>query len=145
MFSTIGRSLCFLCNTGSRESANSDAMEQFPTPNPLPEIPRRSSRRPLPPTIRVESPEAVYDLFRKLGQAESPEEKEKLAAMFTSKLNALSPGDEQASPFRQFAINSAKEQQVVIEEKCKKNDVEAPHYELLELIGKGAYGRVYKR
>ena len=54
-------------------------------------------------------------------------------------------GDDSSHEFRQSAIQAATKQQKAIRENCKKNGEEAPDYELLEMIGKGAYGRVYKR
>ena len=38
----------------------------------------------------------------------------------------------------------AQEQQAAITEKLKRNNLTFPKYEFLELIGKGAYGRVFK-
>ena len=46
---------------------------------------------------------------------------------------------------RKFAVDVAEKQQKAVEEQCKKSKLDTPAYELLELIGKGAYGRVYKR
>lgn len=39
----------------------------------------------------------------------------------------------------------AKKMQTVVEERLNKKGLTVPPYEFLELIGKGAYGRVYKR
>ena len=39
----------------------------------------------------------------------------------------------------------AKKMQTVVEERLTKKGLDVPPYEFLELIGKGAYGRVYKR
>lgn len=38
----------------------------------------------------------------------------------------------------------AREQQAVITEKLKRNGLDFPKYDFQELIGKGAYGRVFK-
>ena len=46
---------------------------------------------------------------------------------------------------KRFAVEAAERQQVAIEEQCQKSKLDIPSYKLLELIGKGAYGRVYKR
>lgn len=46
---------------------------------------------------------------------------------------------------KQDQINEAKKQEQAIEAIIKRNpNVKPLNYELLELIGKGAYGRVYK-
>jgi serine/threonine protein kinase len=42
------------------------------------------------------------------------------------------------------AIKLAREQGVAVQEMCRRAKTEAPPYEFEELIGKGAYGRVYK-
>lgn len=42
------------------------------------------------------------------------------------------------------AIKAAKDQENVLREKVRRGKVEMPAYGLDELIGKGAYGRVYK-
>ncbi|KAI9760636.1 MAG: hypothetical protein M1835_000123, partial [Candelina submexicana] len=39
---------------------------------------------------------------------------------------------------------AAQKEQVAAREAARKHGVQAPHYEFLELIGKGTYGRVYK-
>lgn len=41
-------------------------------------------------------------------------------------------------------IRIAKEQEKAIHEKLARNNHPIPKYEFLELIGKGAYGRVFK-
>jgi len=41
-------------------------------------------------------------------------------------------------------IQDAKKMEEMVVEKCAKNGIDAPPYDLLELIGKGMYGRVYK-
>lgn len=41
-------------------------------------------------------------------------------------------------------IRIAKEQEKAIHEKLARNNDPIPKYEFLELIGKGAYGRVFK-
>lgn len=38
----------------------------------------------------------------------------------------------------------AKEQQEALQARLQKNDMEMPPFEFLELIGKGAFGRVFK-
>ena len=47
--------------------------------------------------------------------------------------------------YKQRAIQEAELQQRVIDEKLKRLDLPDTGYEFRELIGKGAYGRVYKR
>ena len=42
-------------------------------------------------------------------------------------------------------IQDAKNMQMTVEDRCRKKGVDFPDYEFLELIGKGNYGRVYKR
>lgn len=42
------------------------------------------------------------------------------------------------------AIAAAKEMQAIVERAVKKCGIPDPQYEFLELIGKGAFGRVYK-
>ena len=46
---------------------------------------------------------------------------------------------------KKFAVEAAEKQQDAIDEQCKRLKEDPPSYRLLELIGKGAYGRVYKR
>ena len=46
---------------------------------------------------------------------------------------------------REYILHAAEDQQQKIVDQCRKEKVELPQYELLELIGRGAYGRVYKR
>jgi len=43
------------------------------------------------------------------------------------------------------AVKIAKQQETAVHEKLKRSGQEIPKYEFLELIGKGAYGRVFKR
>ena len=43
------------------------------------------------------------------------------------------------------AYQDAKKMQTGVEERLTKKGLSVPPYEFLELIGKGAYGRVYKR
>jgi hypothetical protein len=42
-------------------------------------------------------------------------------------------------------IQDAKDMQNAVMERTRKKGIEPPQYEFLELIGKGSYGRVYKR
>lgn len=42
------------------------------------------------------------------------------------------------------AIKLAREQGAAVQEMCRRAKTESPQYEFEELIGKGAYGRVYK-
>jgi hypothetical protein len=42
------------------------------------------------------------------------------------------------------AIQQAKEMELLVSERAKRAGEEAPPYDFLELIGKGAYGRVFK-
>ena len=42
------------------------------------------------------------------------------------------------------AIQQAKEMQNIVAERAKRSGDEAPPYDFYELIGKGAYGRVFK-
>ena len=45
---------------------------------------------------------------------------------------------------RQKAVEDAKKTQALVEDKCAKNGLQVPRYNLTELIGKGSFGRVYK-
>lgn len=47
--------------------------------------------------------------------------------------------------YKQRAIQEAEQQQKVIDEKLKRSGDPPSKYQFRELIGKGAYGRVYKR
>ena len=46
---------------------------------------------------------------------------------------------------KERAIKAAKEMQAIVEREVNKSGIADPQYEFLELIGKGAFGRVYKR
>jgi hypothetical protein len=46
---------------------------------------------------------------------------------------------------RERQIQDAKNMQQIVADRLTKKDLTPPPYEFLELIGKGAYGRVYKR
>lgn len=58
-------------------------------------------------------------------------------------LDPASAGDN-VSKQKAAAIRIAKEQEKAIHEKLLRNKSPIPKYEFLELIGKGAYGRVFK-
>ena len=62
-----------------------------------------------------------------------------LSAMSSSKL-MVGP-----AAFKKRAIQEAEQQQRVITEKLRKLGLDPPAYQFRELIGKGTYGRVYKR
>jgi hypothetical protein len=61
------------------------------------------------------------------------------AAMDLNRLNPRLAGT------RLRQAEDAKKMQNVVEERLTKKGLSVPPYEFLELIGKGAYGRVYKR
>lgn len=42
------------------------------------------------------------------------------------------------------AVEDARQMQVSVIEECKKSSRDPPNYKLMELIGKGSFGRVYK-
>lgn len=42
------------------------------------------------------------------------------------------------------AVDDARQMQAIVIEECKKSGKEPPKYVLMELIGKGSFGRVYK-
>ena len=50
-----------------------------------------------------------------------------------------------ASQAREKAARAAKEMQAIVDEKIRSHGYNDPNIEFLELIGKGAYGRVFKR
>ena len=58
-------------------------------------------------------------------------------------LDPASAGDK-VSRQKKETIRIAKEQEKAIHEKLARNNHPIPKYEFLELIGKGAYGRVFK-
>ena len=58
-------------------------------------------------------------------------------------LDPASTGDNLSKQKAQ-TIRIAKEQEKAIHEKLARNNHPIPEYEFLELIGKGAYGRVFK-
>ncbi|OJJ47238.1 hypothetical protein ASPZODRAFT_64892 [Penicilliopsis zonata CBS 506.65] len=60
----------------------------------------------------------------------------------TSRL--LDPAMAAITKHKAEAIRLAKEQAAAVQEMCRRAKSEAPPYEFEELIGKGAYGRVYK-
>lgn len=45
---------------------------------------------------------------------------------------------------KERTMQIAKEQQAALSARLKKNNLEMPPFEFLELIGKGAFGRVFK-
>jgi hypothetical protein len=61
-----------------------------------------------------------------------------------SSTTGLLPPASAVPALRQKAITAAKEQQTVIEDLLKRSGQKFD-YDLQELIGKGSYGRVYRR
>jgi hypothetical protein len=61
----------------------------------------------------------------------------------------LDPRMAQSRPYeltgKEKAIAAAHEMQAIVEREVNKAGVTDPQYVFLELIGKGAFGRVYKR
>ncbi|OAL44255.1 hypothetical protein IQ07DRAFT_550632 [Pyrenochaeta sp. DS3sAY3a] len=64
---------------------------------------------------------------------------EKLRAMESARLQPPTMGGTKAR-----AIQQAKEMEVLVAERAKRSGDEPPPYDFYELIGKGAYGRVFK-
>lgn len=56
----------------------------------------------------------------------------------------LNLGGAPFSATRQNAVKDAKEMQASVAQKCVESGKDPPPYHLLELIGKGSFGRVYK-
>lgn len=52
------------------------------------------------------------------------------------------PADVQSTKTK--AVEDARQMQISVTEECKKSSRDPPNYMLLELIGKGSFGRVYK-
>ncbi|KAF5026468.1 hypothetical protein F66182_1455 [Fusarium sp. NRRL 66182] len=59
-------------------------------------------------------------------------------------MTTLTLGGDHFSATRQNAVKDAKEMQVSVVQECVDSGKEPPPYLLLELIGKGSFGRVYK-
>ena len=57
---------------------------------------------------------------------------------------ALNVRGAHSQPSRHDAITDAREMQASVAQECTKSGTEPPPYRLLELIGKGSFGRVYK-
>lgn len=66
------------------------------------------------------------------------------SAQHPSFLEPSSAAGDTISKQRAETTRIAKEQEKAIHEKLTRNNHEIPKYEFLELIGKGAYGRVFK-
>lgn len=62
---------------------------------------------------------------------------------------SLDPSTARSRPYelsgKEKAIAAAKEMQAIVDREVEKSGITDPQYEFLELIGKGAFGRVYKR
>jgi hypothetical protein len=65
-----------------------------------------------------------------------------LANMETVRASLLPPAMMTGTKAR--AIQQAKEMEVLVAERAKRSGDEPPQYDFQELIGKGAYGRVFK-
>lgn len=69
--------------------------------------------------------------------------------MAAAAAQGLDPRTARSRPYelsgKERAITAAKEMQAIVDREVKKPGVTDPKYEFLELIGKGAFGRVYKR
>ena len=69
--------------------------------------------------------------------------------MSISSSHFLNPASAQyhgyASQARERAANAATEMQALVQDKIRSHGYKDPQIDFLELIGKGAYGRVFKR
>lgn len=61
-----------------------------------------------------------------------------------AKMDFLSAKSADVQSTRTKAVEDARQMQVSVTEECKKSSRDPPNYILLELIGKGSFGRVYK-
>ena len=76
---------------------------------------------------------------------ESPLERERVGApLLLQKMESMGLQLPPAGGTKSRAIQQAKEMAEFVAERAKRGDEEAPPYEFCELIGKGAYGRVFK-
>ncbi len=66
----------------------------------------------------------------------------RLASMDTVRNSLLPPAMVTGTKAR--AIQQAKEMETLVAERAKRSGDEPPQYDFYELIGKGAYGRVFK-
>jgi protein-serine/threonine kinase len=131
--------------------SSSDPTENWPPTNRL-ALPDRVPP-PIPPThsfaSTLDSPlesitESNLEQDRTNTTVTSPDLKEWLAKMDLSQLEpALLQPPNGGTKFR--AMQEAKQMQELVAERAKRaGDTEPPPYDFIELIGKGAYGRVYK-
>ena len=70
------------------------------------------------------------DIFKSAISSVSPEERRKM--------------ESEAADIRRRAVQDAKDMQKLVSDNCRKLNIPVPEFDLLELTGKGAYGRVYK-
>ena len=95
--------------------------------SPLQDIPES------PPELQVEK--AIKLLTRTRKSTPEPEDK-----MDPTRLSVQPP----AAGTKSRAIQQAKDMEEIVAERAKRSGEEAPPYDFYELIGKGAYGRVFK-
>ena len=59
-------------------------------------------------------------------------------------MDLLSVRSAERQSTRTKAVEDARQMQAIVIEECKKSGKEPPKYVLMELTGKGSFGRVYK-
>ncbi|CAG7917058.1 unnamed protein product [Penicillium olsonii] len=125
----------------------------FPAPTfPAPSLPVSSLPAPAPalPAPALPAPTSPAPTSPIPTSQPNPSETEveqtsyTLAKMDTRDSLFLDPAVAAITKHKAEAIKLARDQGVAVQEMCRRADTEVPPYEFEELIGKGAYGRVYK-